>query len=171
MLHVVGEGGRGLWDGSPQTAQFANPQGIAVDGDVAYVADTDNHAIRRIDLRLGTVSTLAGNGTQSYDRQGGGKGTEQGLSSPWDLVVHRGKLYIAMAGTHQVWTLDLATEVAEAWVGSGVDARWRKDTVPVFEVFVEQHPPDLDDGLGNVVLGLGGHVWHGQRIGFAVHLF
>lgn len=119
VQQVIGSGERGLRDGPLATAQFNNPQGLAIDGDVIYVADTDNHALRRVDLKIGSVTTLAGNGQQSYDRTGGGRGTEQGLSSPWDLALDGGKLYIAMAGNHQLWVHDLATGRTSAFVGTG----------------------------------------------------
>ena len=51
------------------------------------MADTNNHAIRAIDLRSRSVSTVAGNGEQGFDYTGGKKGRDQYLSSPWDLVV------------------------------------------------------------------------------------
>jgi len=119
VLRVIGSGQRGLKDGPFVDAQFANPQGTALDGKTLYVADTDNHAVRKVDLGAGTVTTLAGNGKQSYDRIGGGKGTAQPLASPWDVALHQGRLYVAMAGLHQLWVCDLKTFVTRAWTGSG----------------------------------------------------
>ena len=121
VLHVIGTGERGFRDGSFTEAQFYDPQGIVIDGDVLYIADTKNHSLRKIDLAAGTVTTIAGTGKQVYDRTGGGKGTEQGLSSPWDLALdrERNRLIIAMAGPHQLWDHDLTTGVTKAWVGSG----------------------------------------------------
>jgi DNA-binding beta-propeller fold protein YncE/thiol-disulfide isomerase/thioredoxin len=121
VQQVIGSGKAGLKDGSFAEAQFFNPQGVAVEGNVIYVADTDNHALRKIDLDAKTVTTLAGTGQQSYDRSGGGKGTAQGLSSPWDVTLLNGKVYIAMAGTHQVWSYDPKTTVSERFAGSGVE--------------------------------------------------
>lgn len=119
LLHTIGSGEDGLKDGSFGEAQFSNPQGIAVRGDVAYVADTDNHVIRRMDLGSKQVTTIAGTGKQSYDRSGGLKGTEQGLASPWDVVLEGDRLFIAQAGTHQLWVHNLKTGVTEAFSGSG----------------------------------------------------
>ncbi|MBI1374362.1 MAG: redoxin domain-containing protein [Phycisphaera sp.] len=121
VQHVIGSGQRGLKDGSFAEARFFNPQGMAIDGDVIYVADTDNHALRKIDLKAGTVTTVAGTGKQAFDREGGKAGTAQGLSSPWDVALHNGKLYIAMAGTHQLWTHDLKTGVSQTFSGSGAE--------------------------------------------------
>jgi len=122
VLHVIGSGERGFKDGPLREAQFYDPQGIAVDGEVLYVADTKNHSLRKVDLAAGTVTTIAGTGKQeARDRAGGLKGTEQGLSSPWDVVLdrERGRLIIAMAGPHQLWEHDLASGITKAWVGSG----------------------------------------------------
>ncbi len=121
VIAIAGSGQKGSADGSFASAQFNNLQGMAYDPttDVLYVADTDNHLIRKLDLDAKTVETISGTGEQVYDRTGGGVGRRQGLNSPWDLALVDGKLYIAMAGPHQLWVLDLATGVAQAWVGSG----------------------------------------------------
>ncbi|GGZ50862.1 NHL domain-containing thioredoxin family protein [Streptomyces rubiginosohelvolus] len=103
-----GTGERGLSDGGPDEARFSEPQGLAVlpDGRVA-VADTVNHAIRALDLTTGVTSTLAGTGRQWW--QGtltSGPAREVDLSSPWDLAWFGDRLWIAMAGVHQLWTYD-----------------------------------------------------------------
>lgn len=110
VQQVAGSGAPGLHDGPLATATFNAPQGIAVapDGDVLYVADTENHAIRRVDLVAGTVETLAGTGEQARRYLLAGPGREVELNSPWDLARAGDTLYIAMAGFHQVWSLDLA---------------------------------------------------------------
>ncbi|MFJ2183327.1 thioredoxin-like domain-containing protein [Streptomyces anulatus] len=103
-----GTGERGLNDGGPDEARFSEPQGLAVlpDGRVA-VADTVNHAIRALDLTTGVTSTLAGTGSQWW--QGAptsGPAREVDLSSPWDIAWFGDRLWIAMAGVHQLWTYD-----------------------------------------------------------------
>lgn len=103
-----GTGDRGLADGGPDEARFSEPQGLAVlpDGRVA-VADTVNHAIRALDLTTGVTSTLAGTGRQWW--QGtptSGPAREVDLSSPWDVAWFGDRLWIAMAGVHQLWTYD-----------------------------------------------------------------
>ena len=98
---------------------FNHPQGLALSGETLYVADTENHLIRAVDLASGEVRTVAGTGVQGYDRSGGRKGTEQALNSPWDLAVEGSTLYVAMAGPHQLWRIDLPMGFARAFVGSG----------------------------------------------------
>jgi len=120
ILDVIGEGNIGLKDGSFETALFYRPQGLFFDStnDVVYVADTENHAIRKIDLKARTVTTLAGTGKQARQHNKEGKGVEVGLNSPWDLLSISNKLYIAMAGPHQIWTLDMKTLEAKVYAGS-----------------------------------------------------
>jgi DNA-binding beta-propeller fold protein YncE len=87
------------------------------DGSSLYVADTDNHAIRSIDLATGNVATLAGTGSLGWPPTAG-PATEVSLNSPWDLVERDGTLWIAMAGTHQLWSMDLAAGDVGPRVGS-----------------------------------------------------
>ena len=114
---VIGSGKAGLKDGNYQMAEFRGPQGMALSGETLWVADRENHALRRIDLAKKTVTTVAGTGEQG--RGPGGEGSKTGLNSPWDLVLVGGKLFIAMAGSHQIWTYDLKTGRAEPFAGSG----------------------------------------------------
>ena len=119
---VIGTGEESLVDGPLAQSAFNHPQGMAIDGDILYVADTENHAIRRVDLQAGQVETIAGTGEQGYDRTGGRPGRSTSLSSPWDVVLHNGVIYIAMAGIHQLWSLDLQTGIVGPYAGSGREA-------------------------------------------------
>ncbi|XP_037319496.2 NHL repeat-containing protein 2 isoform X2 [Pungitius pungitius] len=114
LLHVIGGPKSGRRDGNFSDASFSSPQGVAIKGEAVYVADTENHLIRKIDLSEGQVSTLAGVGAQGTDREGGAVGPQQPISSPWDVTLgcagggEGNVLWIAMAGTHQIWALFLA---------------------------------------------------------------
>ncbi|WP_432000607.1 NHL domain-containing thioredoxin family protein [Streptomyces sioyaensis] len=115
VLRRIGSGARGLTPDS-----FNEPQGLALlpDGTVA-VADTVNHAIRVFDPESGALETVAGTGTQWW--QGSptsGPAREVALSSPWDLAWWRDRLWIAMAGVHQLWTYDPATGTVEVAAGT-----------------------------------------------------
>ena len=122
VKQVIGTGEEALFDGPLEDVAFNHPQGMAIDGDILYVADTENHAIRSVDLASGQVKTLAGTGEQGYDRTGGIHGLQTSLSSPWDVVLHNGVIYIAMAGIHQLWSLDLETGIVGPYAGSGREA-------------------------------------------------
>ncbi|MFF4227032.1 NHL domain-containing thioredoxin family protein [Streptomyces sp. L500] len=108
VVRRVGTGERGLVDGPAATAAFSEPQGLALlpDGTV-IVADTVNHALRAYDPATGAVTTVAGTGKQWW--QGSptdGPAREVDLSSPWDVAWFDGRVWIAMAGVHQLWTYD-----------------------------------------------------------------
>ena len=122
VQQVIGTGEEAFIDGPLALSAFNHPQGMAIDGDVLYVADTENHAIRRVDLRAGQVETIAGTGEQGYERNGRRSGCSFALSSPWDVALHDGVLYIAMAGIHQLWSLDLDSGMVGPYAGSGREA-------------------------------------------------
>ncbi|MGW2468514.1 NHL domain-containing thioredoxin family protein [Streptomyces bauhiniae] len=108
VVRRIGTGERGFTDGSADRASFNEPQGLALldDGSVV-VADTVNHALRRLDLASGAVTTLAGTGRQwMQGAPTSGPAREVALSSPWDVALFGGKVWIAMAGVHQLWTYD-----------------------------------------------------------------
>ncbi|MFJ7064110.1 thioredoxin-like domain-containing protein [Streptomyces sp. NPDC101115] len=99
---------------------FREPQGLAVlpDGKVV-VADTVNHALRLFDPATGAVERIAGTGRQWW--QGSptsGPALEVDLSSPWDVAWWEGKVWIAMAGVHQIWTYDPETGTVEVAAGT-----------------------------------------------------
>ncbi|WCD98169.1 redoxin domain-containing protein [Streptomyces sp. HUAS 31] len=108
VVRRIGQGGRGLTDGPAERARFNEPQGLALlpDGSVV-VADTVNHALRRFDPVSGRTTTLAGTGHQWMQGDAtSGPAREVDLSSPWDVAWWQGKVWIAMAGIHQLWAYD-----------------------------------------------------------------
>jgi NHL repeat-containing protein len=119
IIEVIGSGEPELLDGPADRAAFQQPQGMAIDGTTLYVADTENHAIRAVNLESGQVETIAGTGTQAIQPGGGGPGASTALSSPWDLALDGTTLYIAMAGIHQIWSLDLESRLAAPFAGTG----------------------------------------------------
>jgi DNA-binding beta-propeller fold protein YncE len=124
LVDVIGGGAIGTTDGDFATATFNHPQGMALDGHTLYVADTENHMLRKVDLAKRAVTTIAGVGRQAQAWPGidpqafaAGEGKlpdrfvgpprETELNSPWDLAIHGRDLYIAMAGPHQIWKMPL----------------------------------------------------------------
>ncbi|MFJ6778616.1 NHL domain-containing thioredoxin family protein [Streptomyces yangpuensis] len=115
VVRRIGSGERGFGRDS-----FSEPQGLALlpDGRVV-VADTVNHALRVLDLESGAVETVAGTGRQWW--QGSptsGPALEVDLSSPWDVAWWQGKVWIAMAGVHQLWTWDPEAGTVEVAAGT-----------------------------------------------------
>ncbi|MFI6486977.1 thioredoxin-like domain-containing protein [Streptomyces sp. NPDC050564] len=120
VVRRIGSGVRGLVDGAAEAAGFSEPQGLALlDDGAVVVADTVNHALRRLDLATGEVTTLAGTGRQWW--QGSptsGPARSVDLSSPWDVAVFGGRVWIAMAGVHQLWAYDPADKTVGAAAGT-----------------------------------------------------
>ncbi len=130
VQEVIGDGSIGAKDGSFAEAEFNHQQGMALDGDSLYICDTENHLIRKADLKARTVETLAGTGEQARRYNVVGAGRDVALNSPWDALVHDGMLYVAMAGPHQLWVVNLKTREAKPYAGSGrenhVDGKLRE---------------------------------------------
>ena len=123
LVETIGTGEAGAADGAFDKATFYRPQGLALAGDNLYVADTENHLIRRVDLKSRTVETIAGTGQQSHEYFKTGPARTVALSSPWDLQLAGRVLYIAMAGPHQIWKLDVDKNEVSTFAGSGREAR------------------------------------------------
>jgi DNA-binding beta-propeller fold protein YncE len=121
IIHTVGAPSRDLRDGTFDEARFFRPQGLAWGKDKIFVADTENHALREIDLPAKKVRTLAGNGRQGAWISGAQDGKMTQLSSPWDLAYDEGFLFIAMAGLHQIWAYHVESGKMGPFAGSGYE--------------------------------------------------
>jgi thiol-disulfide isomerase/thioredoxin len=136
LIETIGGGEIGRADGDFRTARFNHPQGMVLRGAALYVADTDNHLIRKVDLAAKRVSTIAGTAIQrrsalwpgiKIDDEGiptlperfVGKPSEEALASPWDLWIHGESLFIAMAGPHQIWKMTLDEKEIGPYAGNG----------------------------------------------------
>lgn len=99
---VAGGGSQnpGFKDGKGTEARFRFPRGIAIDTQgILYIADTDNHAIRKID-KEGNVTTLAGTGKKGF-QDGDGKLAQ--FHTPWAIAVDpQGNLYVADTKNHRI---------------------------------------------------------------------
>ncbi|MEP7215910.1 MAG: hypothetical protein ABI782_06620, partial [Anaerolineaceae bacterium] len=117
----IGSGVEGFADGAANEATFRQPQGLALspDGKTLYVADTRNHAVRKVDLRTNEVTTIAGTGKQLDKLPGAAsKAKETALASPWDLVQAGDTLFISMAGIHQIWSMNLVEGTITVFAGT-----------------------------------------------------
>jgi len=127
VIETIGSARRGFDDGAFEDATFDQLQGMALDGDLLYIADVNNHAIRVADLSERTVSTIVGTGVMG--RSGVRFGTmiqnplENPIRSPWDVELDdNGFLHIAMAGTHQLYIYEPEANVLYPSVGNGREA-------------------------------------------------
>ena len=119
IKHVIGSGKIGVTDGKFSEATFSRPQGVAWKDDLIFVADTENHLIRIIDLQNHQVTTPVGTGKQGPWISPGGKSKETAISSPWDLTIKDNLVFIAMAGNHQIWIYDINTNLVKPFAGNG----------------------------------------------------
>jgi DNA-binding beta-propeller fold protein YncE len=111
---IAGTGKPGFVDGT--NGQLNSPQGMVFSGDTVFIADAENHSIRAFDIPSGQLRTVAGTGSQMRtrgDRQAGA------MSSPWDIALGGDTLYVAMAGAHQIWSVDVATGKSRVHSGTG----------------------------------------------------
>ena len=107
--HVAGTGSQGYTgDGGPaRLATFAGPKGLACSGRSLYVVDTENHAVRHIDLASRIITTVLGTGRR-------GDGPEPtplqcALARPHGVLVDRaGRVYVADSEAHRIRTVDRA---------------------------------------------------------------
>ena len=121
-LMRFGSGEAGFANGPSDRARFRDPQGLAADAAAIYVADTGNHAIRRIDRQTGQVTTLAGNGRRGYVLESAVPFGDAELASPWDLALSGGTLYFADSETSAIRAIVSTPEgpVVETLVGKGL---------------------------------------------------
>lgn len=127
LIDTIGNGRVGSSDGAFDDVTMHNPQGLCLHNDKLFIADTDNHLIRLADLETRTLTTIAGNGKQwLYEAESNyvsgpfkWNAKEIALSSPWDLAADENRIFIAMAGSHHIWCLDLESNMIEIYAGTG----------------------------------------------------
>jgi len=120
---------QGFVDATGTAARFRSPRGIATDGNFLYVADTGNHAIRKIGIGTGAVTTLAGDGTA-----GSPTATPPRFDNPEGIAHWNGNLYVADTGNHAIRKITSGGSVstfagsdmgaAGTVDGTGTDARF-----------------------------------------------
>jgi sugar lactone lactonase YvrE len=129
MATVAGNGMFGAdGDGGPATSATlsfeagSNPEptgGLAIDGDTLYIADTLSNRVRAVDLISGTITTIAGTGTEGSSGDGG-LATAALLARPRDLEIGpEGDLYIADTDNNRIRAIDKASGVIRTVAGTG----------------------------------------------------
>ena len=100
---------------------FENPQGVVIDGETLYVSDAGTHTIVEVNLIACTAKTIAGTGEQSLYRHQGGDALNTPLNSPYDISLHQEVLYVAMAGFHQLWSVNTVESTVTPFAGDGIE--------------------------------------------------
>ncbi len=120
VLRQFGTGAADFVDGDGSQAAFRRPQGLVVLRESLYVADTGNHALRRITLANGSVDTLCGNGRAGVISEGVvSSPRDVVLNQPCGLAVVGNRIHLAMAGENRIWAYDLGTRELLVSAGSG----------------------------------------------------
>lgn len=122
---VAGSGTRGYsGDGGPALQASLNmPHEIQFDaaGNL-YIAERDSHVVRKVDMKSGVISTVAGTGVAGFSGDGG-PGVRAQLRQPHSIVFDRdGTLLICDIGNQRIRRLHLDTGLIETWAGTGVAA-------------------------------------------------
>lgn len=120
VLRQFGSGGAGFIDGPMELAAFNRPHGLCVERDTLYIADTGNHAVRRVQLRSGDIDTVVGAGRPGTPEPGPVANPRLvALDQPRAVSLAAGNLYIATAGDNRVWRFDLGSPALELLAGAG----------------------------------------------------
>ncbi|HBS57468.1 hypothetical protein ACI703_13100 [Isoptericola jiangsuensis] len=125
VLRQFGLGTADFMDGNLAEAAFHRPQGLVLERESLYVADTGNHAVRRINLATGQVDTLCGNGRPGTPVEGPvAQARQVALDNPVGLAIADNQLHIAMAGDNRLWSFHLGLRSLQWRAGSGaIDER------------------------------------------------
>lgn len=120
---VVGDGDEGHRGdgGSATSARVAAPWDVALDssGDL-YIADTNNHMVRKVNVSSGIIRTIAGNGSSGYGGDGAGA-TDARLKKPRSVAVDSGRnLYIGDHDNNRVRRVEHATGLITTVAGNGI---------------------------------------------------
>jgi sugar lactone lactonase YvrE len=108
-------------EGAATSAMLNNPRGVAVDtaGNL-FIADKDNHRIRRVAATTGIITTVAGNGTPAFSGDEG-PAISASLNEPFGVAVDRnGNIFIADSQNHRIRRVDVATGIITTVVGDGL---------------------------------------------------
>jgi len=120
VLRRIGNGNRDFVDGLADTSGFNNPRGLLLSQDRLYVADSGNHALRRIDTRTGEVDTLIGNGHFGDPAPGAlREALDSPLDRPFGLAILDNAIFISNASGHQVWAMEMGTRKLRCLSGAG----------------------------------------------------
>jgi sugar lactone lactonase YvrE len=123
LLTTIAGNGQAAYKGDGGRAAEASlnmPHEIRFDarGDL-YIAERDNHVIRKVDMKTGLISTVAGTGIAGYSGDGQ-PGTSAQLRQPHSIFFHRdGTLLICDIGNNRIRRLHPDTGIIETWAGTG----------------------------------------------------
>jgi len=120
VLRQFGSGDPGFIDGPRELAAFNRPHGMCLWRDALYVADSGNHAVRRVELRSGDIDTICGAGRAGTPGEGLIRDPRAvALDQPRAVALSGSSLFIATTGDNRLWKYDLGNPGLELVAGSG----------------------------------------------------
>lgn len=120
VTRTFGSGNAGFWDGNGLEAGLREPTGVCVGKEMLFICDTGNNVIRRVRLMQNDmVDTIAGTGRYGESAPESGSSRTLNLASPVDCAYAQDKLYVALAGSNQIWAFDLLRNTASRVAGDG----------------------------------------------------
>ena len=111
---IAGSGTGTFANGTGPEASFKKPYGIITDGTNLYVADTENHKIRKIVISTGAVTTLAGSGSQGSTD---GTGTSATFKNPRGITTDGTNLYVGDYSNHTIRKIVISTGAVTTLAG------------------------------------------------------
>jgi len=160
---IAGDGRKAYsGDGGPATAASLNmPHEIQFDaGGHLYIAERDNHVIRKVDGRTGIISTFAGTGVAGFSGDGGPAASAQ-LRQPHSIAIDsKGHLLICDIGNHRIRSVDLSTARIETFGGTG-ERQPTPDGAPLSGTPL--------NGPRTIAVGADGHLFLALREGNAIY--
>lgn len=115
-MTLLAGGTSGAQDGLGPAAQFREPYGITVVGDDLFVADRDNHAIRRVNKNTGEVTTLAG--AFATPGSANGFGGDARFNEPMSVTTDCTNLYVGDWNNYTVRKIVIATGEVTTFAGT-----------------------------------------------------
>ena len=133
------------------TTSLSYPNGVAIDRDGnAYIADTDNHLVRRVDAATGFIVTIAGNGLPG-ETGDGGPAVAASLEYPYGVAVDGfGNVYVADTHNNRIRQID-TNGIITTVVGTGVQS-FGGDAGPAIAAQINVPYGVAVDGLGNLYI-------------------
>lgn len=135
----AGTGEENIADGSLSAAKFSQPSGLASDGSVLFVADSEVSAVRTVSLNGNSVKTLVGTGLFNFGDKDG-VGTAARLQHALAVGYHKGKVYVADTYNNKIKVIDLKTKECKTWLGDGKPG-------------ATDSPPRFDEPAGMSIVG------------------
>lgn len=160
VVKTIAGSGKADWngDGDAKEINVGGPFGVAIGPDGAlYVCETTTHVVRRVDLKTGSATTVAGNGTKGYSGDSG-PATKAQLNEPYEVRFDQhGNMFFVEMRNHIVRRVDAKTGVISTVAGTG-EAGFSGDGGPATKARMKvPHSITLDHSGNLYICDIGNH--------------